>query len=103
MWKQQDLGAPALATSQTGRHTFHLQGNRKDKRLLKRELDRAQLQSFWKTGSDQTHRVQLTSPSAGQSQGTCLGKAQSGCSLSYSPRFLVLYPISPFSRKFLQR
>lgn len=42
MWKQQDLGAPALAKSQTGRHKFYLQGNSKDKRLLKRKLDRAQ-------------------------------------------------------------
>lgn len=35
MWKQQDLGAPALAKSQTGRHKFHLQGNSKDKDCLK--------------------------------------------------------------------
>lgn len=42
MWKRQDLEAPALAKSQTGRYKFHLQGNSKDKRLLKRKLDRAQ-------------------------------------------------------------
>lgn len=32
MWKQQDLGAPALNESYTGKHTFHLQGISEDKK-----------------------------------------------------------------------